>query len=135
MTPDPTAITPTTLDALWALMLGAAALIVSTGVPVILFWLRNVKAQLDAQYTELRKNTKATETVEKQTNGEFARIKNEAQKWRAMAERMNWIMREVNRTPEGRALLDTIMTNHRSVIHDSDYDKVLARLLNEERSQ
>ena len=72
-------ITPATWDALIGIIVGALTLIVPALLGIVLFWLRNVKAQLDVahalllqQRQELQANSAKTETIEKQTNGRLA---------------------------------------------------------------
>jgi hypothetical protein len=130
MTPD---IAPSNWPAVFALLAGAASIIVPAALGVVLYWLRNVKAQLDVahallmkQQRELQLNTEATAQIEKQTNGVLAAALDDATKYKLWAERLDWIVRKVNESDEGRAILDRIMSDNR-VSHDAR----LARLLKE----
>jgi hypothetical protein len=76
---EPVAIEPTTWSAVIALIAGAASIMVPAALGVVLFWLRNVKAQLDVahallikQQKDLQENTVKTDQIEKQTNGRLA---------------------------------------------------------------
>ena len=138
---EPDAITPSTWTAVLATLAGAASLIVAAGLPVVLYWLRNVKAQLDVahamlirQQNDLKANTETTVQIEKQTNGVLAATRDEVTKYKLWAERLDWIMRQVNATEEGRALLDKIMQEHRTVIHDANYDRLISDLLRKDVS-
>ena len=88
-------------------------------------------AYLEKFRRDLAANTTKTEEIRQQTNGTLAAARNDAQKYRAVAERLSWIVREVNALPEGRALLDQVMTKHRAVVHDSDYETLISRLMRE----
>ena len=130
---EPTAIEPSTWNAVFALLAGAASIIVPAALGVVLYWLRNVKAQLDVahalltkQQRDLQRNTEATAQIEKQTNGVLAAALDDATKYKLWAERLDWIVKQVNETEEGRAILDRIMRDNR-VSHDAR----LARLLKE----
>ena len=142
---EPVAVTPTTVDALLGLVLGAAALVVTAGVPVILFWLRNALTKLDVAHTllvkqqkDLEANTETTEAIEKQTNGSLAQARDDAMKALAIAKRLKdtneqqkWIIAELQKTEEGRRLIDQIMQSRRADVAVSAYDELMARLLKE----
>jgi hypothetical protein len=126
-------IAPSTWPAVFALIAGAASIIVPAALGVVLYWLRNVKAQLDVahallvrQQRELQRNTEATTQIEKQTNGVLAAALDDVTKYKLWAERLDWIVRQINQTEEGRAVLDRIMRDSR-ISHDDR----LARLLRE----
>ena len=126
-------IAPSTWPAVFAMLAGAASIIVPAALGVVLYWLRNVKAQLDVahallvkQQRELQRNTEATTQIEKQTNGVLAAALDDVTKYKLWAERLDWIVKQVNETDEGRAILDRIMSDNR-VSHDAR----LARLLKE----
>jgi hypothetical protein len=133
---EPVAIEPTTWTAVIALIAGAASIMVPAALGVVLFWLRNVKAQLDVahalllkQQKDLQANSDTTAQIEKQTNGVLAAAREEATKYRSGFERLAWILREVNGTEDGSALIDGIMQRHRTVIRDDSYDQLMADLL------
>jgi hypothetical protein len=133
---EPVAIEPPTWTAVIALIAGAASIMVPAALGVVLFWLRNVKAQLDVahamllkQQADLKTNTDTTAAIEKQTNGVLASAREEATKYRSGFERLAWILREVNATEDGSALIDGIMQRHRTVIRDDSYDQLMADLL------
>ena len=60
---------------------------------------------------------------------DLAEMRDEAQKWRLMAERWCQIVRELNSTPQGRAVIDEVMQKNRSLVHDSSFDELLARMM------
>jgi hypothetical protein len=53
----------------------------------------------------------------------------EAQKYRLLADRWYRLLCELNASPEGRALLDTVAKRYRVAVKDADLDDVLNRLL------
>ena len=142
---EPATVTPTTIDALLGLVLGAAALVITAGVPIILFWLRNVKTQLDVTHTllmkqqkELQANTETTTAIERQTNGSLAQARDDAMKALAIAKRLKdtneqqkWIIGELQKMEEGRRLIDQIMQTRRADVATTAYDELMARLLRE----
>jgi len=76
---EPVAIEPSTWSAVLATLAGAMIPLIFTALGVVLFWLRNVKAQLDVAHTmllkqqkDLQENTVKTVEIEKQTNGRLA---------------------------------------------------------------
>jgi hypothetical protein len=56
-------------------------------------------------------------------------MRDEAQKYRLLADRWYRLLCDLNATSEGRMLLDAIATRQRVVIKDADLDAVLHRLL------
>jgi len=76
---EPVAIEATTWSAVVALIAGAASIVVPAALGVVLYWLRNLKAQLDVahallikQQNDLKANTEKTNRIEHQTNGRLA---------------------------------------------------------------
>jgi uncharacterized iron-regulated membrane protein len=85
---------------------------------------------------KLDQNTAITKQVEQQTNGQLASARDEATKWRAMAERQTrilteqkWLIGQLQKRQDGRALIDLIMQARRAVVHDGDYENLEQLLL------
>jgi flagellar biosynthesis component FlhA len=96
------------------------------------------KTAIQRLQAELEKNTHLTKQVEAQTNGELAKARNQAQKAMAAYYRsckvqreQAWLIEQLQRTEEGRALIDRVMQARRSVVYDADYDELMTRLLRE----
>lgn len=88
----------------------------------------------------IAENTEITRAVEAQTNGALQKARNQAQKALAAYDRaarvgreQRWLIQEIQRTAEGREMIDRIMQRRRAIIHDSDYDDLTERLLQEAR--
>jgi hypothetical protein len=80
---------------------------------------------------KLEANTVITERVAEQTNGQIHDAREAAAKYRVLAERYRWILREINSDPHGRAVIDAVMQRHRTVIHDGDFEDLEKRLMRE----
>jgi hypothetical protein len=112
------------------------AALVSLGLAALTalgYFVRYIGLQIQ---TKIDANTKITKQVEAQTNGELQKARNEAQKFRFAYDRaarvgkeQRWLISELQRTEEGRELIDRIMQRRRTVVYDSDYDDLMARLL------
>jgi hypothetical protein len=99
------------------------------------YFVRYIGLQIQAK---LDHNTAITQSVEAQTNGALQQARNEAQKYRSAYDRaarcgreQRWLIEELQRTTEGRALIDRIMQRRRAIIHDGDYDDLMRRLMDE----
>jgi hypothetical protein len=104
-------------------------------ITVLGYFVRYIGLQIQ---TKIDANTRITEQVEAQTNGELQKARNEAQKYRSAYDRaakfgreQRWLIEELQRSPEGRALIDRIMQRRRAIIHDGDYDDLMRRLMDE----
>ena len=93
-----------------------------------------------ASAVALAENTEITRSVEANTNGALQKARNEATKWRAMAERQarvlaeqKWLISQLQKREDGRALIDRVMQARRAVVHDGDYASLEQRLLRESR--
>ena len=136
---------PTTWDAVVATFYGLLVAAIGAAVPFILVWLRNLKTQQDIahamllqQQADLKANTETTTAIEKQTNGALARAREDAMKALAIAERLRsvnreqqWIIEELQKLEEGRALIDRVMCKRSAVVAERDYDDLMARLMRE----
>jgi flagellar biosynthesis component FlhA len=87
---------------------------------------------------KLDQNTAITKQVEQQTNGQLAAARDEATKWRLTAERQTrilteqkWLISQLQKREDGRALIDRIMQARRAIVHDGDYASLEQRLLRE----
>jgi len=76
---EPTVIEPATWETVVATLISSLVPVILAALGVVLFWLRNVKAQLDVahalllkQQKDLQENTVKTDQIEKQTNGRLA---------------------------------------------------------------
>ena len=112
------------------------AALVSLGLAAITalgYFVRYIGLQIQ---TKIDANTRITKQVEAQTNGELQKARNLAQKYRFAYDRaarvgkeQRWLIGELQRTEEGREMIDRIMQRRRAIIHDSDYDELVTRLL------
>lgn len=132
-------INPVTLTGFWQQLLGFGVLILGAAAWIVFSLRQSIlgliqtrfevwEQELQAQKEELKKNTEITERVEGQTNGALAKARNEAQMYRSLYERADYILREVNADANGRAIIDKIMERHRVVVHDKDWDKLQERI-------
>ena len=90
-----------------------------------------VRRLVKVTITKLEANTVITERVAEQTNGQIHEAREAAAKYRVLAERYRWILREINSHPQGRALVDEVMQRHRTIIHDADFEELEKRLMRE----
>jgi hypothetical protein len=121
-----------TLTSLLIAVLGALGLYVRYAT-------EQFKRKLDEQKAELVKNTEITQQVESQTNGQLAKARDEAQKFRLISERQarvlaeqRWLISQLQKREDGRALIDAVMQARRAVVHDGDYESLEEQLLHRE---
>ena len=103
------------------------------------YFVRYIGLQIQMKVEE---NTRITEQVERQTNGELAKARNQAQKAmaafyrvRKLQQEQQWLIEQLQRSEEGRKLIDRVMQARRSVVYDGDYDDLMTRLLRESRQE
>jgi hypothetical protein len=87
-----------------------------------------VRRLVKVAIAKLEANTVITKQVATQTNGQIVEARQQAAKYRILAERYRWILREVNADAEGRAVVDRVMQKHRTVVHDADFEALERRL-------
>ena len=90
-----------------------------------------VRRLVKVTIAKLEANTVITERVAEQTNGQIYHAREAAAKYRVLAERYRWMLREINSDPRGRAVIDKVMQQHRTVIHDGDFEDLEKRLMRE----
>jgi hypothetical protein len=111
-------IEPTTWAAVSVTLAGAASIIVTAGIPVLLLLFKNFRTSQEIVAANLAKQLDdakhAMAKIERQTNGAATELRARADKQaRAIAE-LKAVLDAVNATPEGRAVLDDIMQARRS---------------------
>jgi uncharacterized protein (DUF1778 family) len=84
----------------------------------------------------LDENTSLTRMVERQTNGELAKARSQAHQALAAYQRIKaeqrdqkWLIAQLQRTGEGRAMIDRLMQARRTAAYESE--ELIAKLLEE----
>ncbi len=88
-----------------------------------------VLAFLEYLRRRLAENTRKTEQIQAQTNGERAKLVDEVQKLRLLATSYRDIVRFVQSSPEGQALLARWDERRRVSIRDGAIDELETRIL------
>ena len=86
-------------------------------------------AYLERLRRDLKANTQKTEQIQAQTNGERAKLVDEVQKLRLLATSYRDIVRFVQSSPEGQALLARWDERRRVSIRDGAIDELETRIL------
>ena len=108
---------------------GAVGAVITMSVGYLRKKFALMEAQLDTQLRALEANTEITQNVEKATNGNLIRYRNEAQKYRLLAERYRRIVKLINATEAGRKLIDQVMQGERHEAADPAFDELERRLM------
>jgi len=125
------------LSPLWSEFANLLGLLLAGAVLVAVQELRKrMQKQLDRADTKIEAVTATVTEVARVTNGRLdealkaaGEAREEAQKYRLLADRWYRLLCELNASPEGRALLDTVAKRYRVAVKDADLDDVLNRLL------
>ena len=135
------ALQPTTWAAVSLTLAGAASIIVTAGIPVLLLLFKNFRTsqeivaanltkQLDDAKKQLDDAKHVMAKVEKQTNGAATELRDKVEQQAREIRRLALILKAINDTPEGRALMDTLMQAERATPpRTSPVDLLLHRLL------
>jgi ATP/maltotriose-dependent transcriptional regulator MalT len=126
-----------TLYAIWCELGNLLGVLLAGAILVAVQELRKrMQKQLDKADTKIEAVAATVTEVARVTNGRLdealkaaGEAREEAQKYRLLADRWYRLLCELNASPEGRALLDTVAKRYRVAVKDADLDDVLNRLL------
>jgi len=124
---------PTTWAAVSITLAGAASIIVTAGIPVLLLLFKNFRTSQEIIAANLAKQLDdakhAMAKIERQTNGAATELRAKAEKQARAIREMHAIIEAVNATPEGRAILDDVMQSRRATPPRTSPIDVLLRSL------
>jgi len=136
-------IQPATWTVVLGLVFGAISMLIPPAVALTLYWLNNLRvelqttrlnllAQQQATRAALEENTAVTRVVEKQTNGALEAARREAVEWRVRFDRLHSLLREVHHDPTARAAIESAMERRRGGT-DEHFSELTAELMQPER--